>query len=457
MSNKEEINSTDKIMEVKDLAQYLQNLSTSVNKADLITNFVPLLLEILGFGEKQIKQKVSTGNGKEIVDFTIFKINEQQKNVPFLLLAIENINLEFNNDNPQYQARFINLKKDLLAPNFKTVQWGLITNGKQIQLFRKHGKVIYPASMIEELNPDNLEEFEEKIIRIKTQVQHTPRALTVAIYNNKGGVGKTTTTINLAGILSAFRKKVLMIDLDYDQQDLTSTLGLKPSSVTLYECLTSRDRNIQEAIITYEKHFKKQGTYGFDVIPADKKLVEDRENLNRQLFKITRLKQLLKPLTLIYDYILIDTPPNWREQSQLSIYASNVVLIPNQYTRKSIKNAITTITEYVPEVAEYRKKVEKDHGAIALPIMFNGGNATDNQIKTVYDLIETNISNYKQKDIDLTYYFFPNQNSLNKNRQVFHLPYNAFIEKAENYNEPAVYRYKIAVDNYTKLIKEYFI
>ncbi|MGY6528318.1 MAG: AAA domain-containing protein [Cyanobacterium sp.] len=454
MSNNQEIDLTHKSIEIKDLAQYLEKLSTSVSKADLVTNFAPLLLRVLGFGEKQIKHKVSTGNGKEIVDF---QINEQQTNLPFLLLAIENINLEFDNDNPQYQARVTNLKKDLLAPKFKKVQWGLISNGKQIQLFRKHGKVIYPASIIEELNPNNLEEFEEKIIRLKTQIQNPPTALTVAIYNNKGGVGKTTTTINLAGMLSACRKKVLIIDLDYDQQDLTSTLGLKPNSVTLYECLTSRDKNINEAIITYKKDLKKLGTYGFDVIPADKKLVQDTETLNRQLFKITRLKQLLKPLTLIYDYILIDTPPNWRDQSQLSIYASNVVLIPNQYTRKSIKNAITTITEYLPEVAEYRKKVEKDHGAIALPIMFNGGNATNNQIKMIYDLIEININHYKQKDIDLTPYFFPHHNSLNKNRQVFHLPHSAFIEKAENYHVPAVYRYQKAVDNYKTLIKEYFI
>lgn len=448
---------TEKMITITDLAKYLQNLSTSFNKLDLMTNFAPLLLEVFGFKEQQINQKNSTGNGKEIVDLTVYQVDEQQKNVPFLLCSIEDINLEFNSDNTQYQARVNNLKKDLLAPNFKTVQWGLISNGKQIQLFRKHGKVIYPASLVEELNPNNLEEFEEKITRIKTQIEHTPRALTVAIYNNKGGVGKTTTTINLAGILSAFRKKVLIIDLDYDQQDLTSTLGLKPNSVTLYDCLTSKNKDINETIIPYKKHFKKQGTYGFDIIPADKKLVEDTENLNRHLFKITRLKQLLKPLTLIYDYILIDTPPNWRDQSQLSIYASNVVLIPNQYSRKSIKNAITTITEYLPEVREYRKKVEKDYGAISLPIMFNGGNARENQIKMIYDLIEIYIENYQQKNIDLTSYFFPNQNSLSKNRQVFHLPYNAFIEKAEDYNEPAVYRYKVAVDNYTKLIKEYFI
>ncbi len=447
-------NSTnDKIMTITDLAQYLQESSPSNNKTELTINFAPLLLEVLGFGKKQIKAKSPTNNGKEIVDFAIFQLNGQQKYQSFLLLAVENINLDFDSSSNQYQARVKKLQKDLLAPNFKNVKWGIITNSRQIQIFRKHGKVIYPASAIKELNPDNLEKFEQTINEIKTQLQQTPRALTVAIYNNKGGVGKTTTTINLAGILSLHKKKVLVIDFDCDQQDLTTTLGLKPTSTSLSECLMSRDKDINDAIVTYEKNLKNDATYGFDIIPCDTELVEGRDNLNRQLFKISRLRQLLKQLKPKYDYILIDTPPNWRELAQSSIYASDVVLIPNQHSRKSIKNAITFITKYLPEVREYKQ----NGGPISLPIMFNGGNATESQIKTIYDFIEKNIESYQQNNIDLTPYFFPHQNSLSKNRKIFHLPYHAYIEKAEDYNEPAVFRYKIAIENYQKFVKEYFI
>ena len=451
MSDNQEINLTHKSIEIKDLAQYLENLPISVSKADLVTNFAPLLLEVLGFGEKQIKQKVPTGNGKEIVDF---QINEQQKNLPFLLLAIENINVEFDKDNPQYQARVTNLKKDLLAPKFKKVEWGLISNGKQIQLLRKHGKVIHPASTIEELNPKNLEEFEEKIIKLKTQIQNPPRALTVAIYNNKGGVGKTTTVINLAGILTLLKYKVLIIDFDCNQQDLTSVLGIKPTKFSLYHALTSKDNLIRKTIVFYEEVAGKQKyLFNFDVIPSDQYLVNEDERDLFEMIEISRLEQLLEPLKKEYDYILIDNPPNWRFFSQSGLCASDVVLIPTQHNDlNSIQNAVTVIKDYIPEIQNYRQLSQP----VALPIFFNKGQPTEAQLRTTHKTINKIIAQ-NSGELDLVPYFYPKSNEYQSIQDIYHLGEYAYIANANFLQKPAVYQYQAIFNIYKNFVKEYFI
>jgi chromosome partitioning protein len=145
----------------------------------------------------------------------------------------------------------------------------------------------------------------------------------LSIANQKGGVGKTTTAINLASALSALGKKILLIDLDY-QANATTCMGINRGSVkkSIFDCFT-KEADFNEVLIKTKNEL-------IHVLPA-KALVEGIEekiivNMNRDFI----LHSLLKDVRDDYDFILIDCPPSLGYITTNALISSDGVIIPVQ-------------------------------------------------------------------------------------------------------------------------------
>ena len=143
----------------------------------------------------------------------------------------------------------------------------------------------------------------------------------IAVLNQKGGVGKTTTTINLAAAIAKSGKSVLIVDLD-PQANATSGLGVDKASVTqsTYEMLVSA----QGA----ENYITETGVSGLQILPATTALAAAEQELVSVESRENVLKNSLG--TLAYDYVIIDCPPSLGLLSINAMVAADSVLIPVQ-------------------------------------------------------------------------------------------------------------------------------
>ena len=158
----------------------------------------------------------------------------------------------------------------------------------------------------------------------------------IAIANQKGGVGKTTTTVNLSAALSLMGKKVLLVDCD-PQGNASSGMGVpKTHRPNTYDMLIS-DKTAAECVVETE--------YG-DVIPASKELAAASVELIHAENREYVLKNKISALYSEYDYIFLDCPPSLELLTVNALVAADSVLIPMQceyYALEGIADLLTSI------------------------------------------------------------------------------------------------------------------
>ncbi len=430
------------------------------------------LLQLLDINQEKIFPQYRCSSNQRVdlaVRFNSSETTSRFSN-PDLILEIKRPSWIFSEGSERYSQTVSQLQSYLSAERCKSVKYGIIFNGCEVQLFRKHGMISYPISSILSVDKSNARktiDYLQEHIKQDTE----PRGTIITVWNNKGGVGKTTVAQSLAILLNEKRvygrqdkNKILLIDYDHNQGDLTANCKMDRSKGETRKLLDDDYQNklSEENLISSLNSFtnipnrarRPRFPFAIKVLRADSTL-SNRSGLYIQDFDATErspLRDLCLKFAKFFDYIIIDAPPNYEQSifSQEALSAADCILpIALFQNSNSIRNYANAIFDYL-KPAQIKRA---DGGPFSLGIWFN-------RWRTTWTSTPTSASVSKQiKDAE-------NPEERMELKRIFYKPNTRQLRKIDETADiarsimdarglPGVVRYMRARSTFDSLVKEF--
>lgn len=338
--------------------------SVCVNETEVESKFiVHYLLPQLGYSPFDWAQQVAFS--KIRLDFLVIWAEQFNQKVGLQFL------IEAKSPSQKLDDHISQIEKYLFTLN---IRYGILTNGKKLRLYEKGVNKIVLKLNIDVQNIHN--EINNLIFyvgkkqsnKIRFNLNHVNQNSektmnTIAVYHNKGGVGKTTTVVNLAASLSRKGKRVLVIDLD-SQANTTFACGLIKfkdeleddiKKLYVYHIILDRKKNYIPEVVR-KSYFT---TPTFDIIPSHIDLMSHEKELGEVASILFRLPTKLDLISDQYDVVLIDTPPSLNLYAKIALVASDYLIIPSDLKPFSNEGLIN-VNNFINDINEVREQMKKD-------------------------------------------------------------------------------------------------